>query len=280
MTMMHSFRKDDNHPCYGDMGGPIMFVSKFTGSDGRLKTGYEILGILGEVSTEISDCVIHEGDMRTFFSPRVDTAVTSEWLNKQLSCVQDCGTVDQKKVFWSTHRMVIKGNPIFIPANQSIASRTGAIRLLVHPDGALEAFCKDDGRTVWKKEAPSNRPRVFAMGVWKYPYNRVFFGSIPRDERYFKGNGLSISQAYRVRATEVPKIPLSQEESEGIGTFAPPNGNINGSAVLTLRDDGLDLGWTTDTTESERSKYTVQNLRSYNWDRCPIKFDGIGLGRE
>jgi hypothetical protein len=206
---------------------------------------------------------------------RLDSKVTAAWISKQLSCTTDCGADDYKTAYLSTHSTFIKGNPIFIKSDQAIDSSSLQTRLLMQRDGNLVAYCKKDGRVAWASGTNAPNGRILTIGVWKDPTPTIIFSPIRRNAQYFRnqGTGIDFVNDYLYRSQRWPTERLSEEDLAGFGSFPIPNNNPEGSAILSVLDDGLEMAWTTDTVSPSDSGKTV--LGKISWPSC---VDGSNSG--
>lgn len=248
-----------SYPCKGDDGAPLIYQTSTTSN----KT-YEIIAVTA--SEFLSGC--SEKLDRGHKFTRLDSEITADWMRHQLSCSTNCGDVDPSRVYLPTHSVFIKGNPIFINFNQPIDSSSFRTRLLMQRDGNLVAYCKNPWRVAWASGTNSSFARILTIGVWKNPTQRLIFSPIRRNAQYFRnrGTGTDYVNDYLYRTQNWPKERLEDKDLAGFGSFPVPNDNPNGSAVLTLFDDGLEMAWTSDTTSANNFNKTV--LKKISWKSC------------
>jgi hypothetical protein len=249
-----------SYPCEGDDGAPLMYQTSQSG-----KLVFEIIAVTNLKRQD--GCLGPDGSKFKF--TRLDSQVTAGWIRKQVSCTTDCGTDDYKSAYLSTHSTFIKGNPIFVRSDQAIDSSSLQTRLLMQRDGNLVAYCKKDGRVAWASGTNAPNGRILTIGVWNNPTPRIIFSPIRRNAQYFRnqGTGIDFVGDYFYRSQRWPKERLPDEDLAGFGSFPIPNNNPNGSAILSLQDDGMELSWTTDTVGAVVPPDRIL-LKKISWASC------------
>lgn len=248
-----------SYPCKGDDGAPLIYQTSTTS-----KKTYEIIAVTASEFLSGCSAKLERGHKFT----RLDSEITADWMRHQLSCSTNCGDVDPARVYLPTHSVFIKGSPIFINFNQPIDSSSFRTRLLMQRDGNLVAYCKNPWRVAWATGTNSSFARILTIGVWNNPTQRLIFSPIRRNAQYFRnrGTGTDYVNDYLYRSQNWPKERLDDKDLAGFGSFPVPNDNPNGSAVLTLFDDGLEMAWTSDTSSAVGFQKTV--LKKISWKSC------------